>query len=297
MNNIRRSFSGSQRARSRGFSLVELMIAMTIGMVVVITVMVALLSSGLSGKHASALGQMTEDASVALNVLRSQIAMAGYTKPYGVNATTGKFNRTYSGTAIFGCDKGFVDPATTGTPTCTTGTTVPDSIAIYYEADTSNTIESSSSLPTDCLGTNLTQTAAAGPVPAYFLAENRFYLDNVTKGGKTVPEIFCRGNGKVAGTAVAGAAMVSNVSDMQFLYGTATAGTTQVNDYKSASAITDWSTVISVRACVVVRSADNVMDEVTTYQGCNGSVTPAAGDRRMYRAFTTTVVLHNRIGA
>jgi hypothetical protein len=57
----------------------------------------------------------------------------------------------------------------------------------------------------------------------------------------------------------------------------------------------NFNRVISARICLVVRSEGDVMDSVTSYVDCEGNtVTPT--DRRMYRAFTSTIVLQNRMG-
>jgi type IV pilus assembly protein PilW len=283
------------RSKARGFSLVELMISMTIGLVVIATVLVAFLSSGMSGKHATALGQISEDASVALGMLRTQIAMAGYSRPYGTNPTTGRFDRTYTGNAVFGCDHGFVDPTANPVPTCASSGD-NDALIIYYEADASNAIVVSS-LPTDCLGNGLTEIPLASPVPAHFVAENRFYASNTTVGSKTIPEIYCKGN---ASASTAGRPLVENITQVQFTYGVAADATShRVVAYKDATGVgANWANVVSVRACIVVRSADNVMDAPTRYRDCTGDdPLPPAGDRHMYRSFTTTIVLHNRMGA
>jgi type IV pilus assembly protein PilW len=53
--------------------------------------------------------------------------------------------------------------------------------------------------------------------------------------------------------------------------------------------------VTSARICIVVSSDTPVLDApAPPYLGCSGeTVTPT--DKRLYRAFTTTVVLQNRI--
>jgi type IV pilus assembly protein PilW len=280
-----------RRSSSRGFSLVELMVSVTIGLVVVLTVLAAFVGSGVGGRHGSALGQATEDASLALNILRGQVAMAGYAEPYSTNVATGKMLLVYGGTAIFGCDGGFEDPAAVGEAavTCKADAAQPDAFTVLYQADKSNAI-ANGAVPYDCQGNALPLTAAAGPVPAHYVNESRFYI---SANG----ELMCKGNSAASASAVA---LVSNIQDLRLTYGLAN-GTTpnQVTRYVDGTTIgsakTSWANVVSVRICVVVRSENPVSDMPTSYYNCEGT-SVAAPDRRMYRAFTTTVVLHNRLG-
>jgi hypothetical protein len=52
---------------------------------------------------------------------------------------------------------------------------------------------------------------------------------------------------------------------------------------------------VSARICLLVASEDEVLDNATDYVDCGGD-TQTPGDRRLYRAFTQTIVLHNRMG-
>ena len=53
-----------------------------------------------------------------------------------------------------------------------------------------------------------------------------------------------------------------------------------------------WRQVRAVRLCLVLRSELEVQDSAMTYTNCQG-LTQAAPDRRLYRAFHTTVSLPN----
>ena len=58
-----------------------------------------------------------------------------------------------------------------------------------------------------------------------------------------------------------------------------------------------WNRVVSVRICLVVKSEDEVLDAIQPYVGCDpfaAALLPI--DRRMYRAFTSAIVMHNRLG-
>ncbi len=283
-----RSFDGAARGRQSGFSLIELMISMVIGLVVIGAVIASYLGTGTGSRHGRALSQITEDASISLNVLRAGIAMLGYGKPTGIDAQ-GHFSKAYGGQGLFGCDSGFVDTSKAVDQLVCDGKGTSDAIAVAYEADASNSVVNNDTdkIPLDCLGNTLTSAGT------YYLNYSRYYVSN--------DQLFCRGPGSDTP-----AALVDNVVDLQITYGVFNpAGgetTYRVSRYMTATEIgadTDkWSDkVVSARICVVVRSADQVLDEPTGYQGCNGWVDATEGDRRMYRAFTTTVVFQNRLGA
>ncbi|MEK8029396.1 PilW family protein [Ideonella sp. DXS29W] len=273
-----------------GFSLIELMISLVIGLVVVGAVFAAYLSTGTSGRNGRALSQVTEDASIALNVLRTGVAMVGYGAPQDFDKTTGRFVKQYAGVGIFGCDSAFSD---LGKPidqlTCNAKGDA-DSVAVAYQADQWNSV-TSSNVPLDCLGGALTA------VSGMYLNYSRYYVQD--------GQLLCRGPANDAGQA-----LVDNVVDLQIRYGVANRVNGTPDSYGAAYYATadeigavpnsaGWTNVVAVRICVVVRSAENALNEsVGTYQGCSGPVeVKDDGDLRMYRAFTTTVVLQNRLGA
>lgn len=278
-----RTLRGSRR--SRGFTLIELMVSVTIGLIVVLTLMAAFLGSGIGGRHTSALGQMTEDASLSLNIMRTQVAMAGYGSITGVAA--GVATRTVTpDQGVFGCDNGFDDVTVNDYLTLTCKDAVgPDAMTVRYEADEWNAIAVASgpaTVPTDCEGNAIT------PAGGVAISESRFFISN--------NQLMCRGNGAAGGS---GTAMVGNVQDLAVTYGVASAtAPDRVVTYVAATTIGEtpplnWDRVLSVRICVVVRSEREVNEFVSPYFDCAGtSVTPT--DRRMYRAFTTTIVLPNR---
>lgn len=317
-----------------GFSLIELMVSLTIGLVIAIAAMSAYLGASSSSKLSDAQSRMNEDAQAALTILAQQIRMAGTNPVQGNRPDPFRHNPVYDPTyvggsvtayangtttysvssgpsafSIRGCDGTFSNvTATTAVSldvlaTCGTST-LPDSIAISYEADRYNTVPAGNS-PTDCVGSSLPSVTATFPVgtASFSLADNRFYIGNVS----SIPSLYCKGIS--SGTQP----LVENVEDMQFMYGTisttATSTTATVAGYLSAAEIIDlaptadtagystaWGKVISVRICVVVRSENPVVSDTASghYYKCDGSLDTTQTDLRLRRAYTTTVVLRNR---
>ena len=334
-------------ARIRGFSLVELMVSLTIGLILMVAVVSAYLGSAGAGRMAEAQGRMNEDAQAALGILTQQIRMSG-NNPKRANrtsfdsrnsvyvpTTTTTFATTYF--SARGCDGTFsnvTSAATLDALTCVAGTTtLPDSIAVNYEADRYNTVPTSAGVPTDCLGQSLTGydttvvvSAGAGTgtgTATYYVADNRFYI---TSTAALTPSLYCKGNGGAAQP------LVENIEDLQFSYGTSPASTSTatvagssatvagyldaygvetnaVNDTGGANlaglvagggftaSAKRWTRVMTVRICVLARSEGPVAPDAASarYTRCDGTVETNPPDLRLRRAYSTTVVLRNRM--
>lgn len=267
----------------RGFSLIELLISMIIGLVVIGAMMAAYLGTGVSSRNTRALAQITEDASVALNVLRGQIGMTGYAAPVSVNAVTGEFDvaPALAGASLFGCNADFDNVGRPiGELSCGDDAT-SDAIAVVYQADARNSVVGAGGDPLDCVGNGIDADS-----PGVWVAYQRFYVAN--------DQLMCRGPG-----ADEAAALVDNIKTLQITYGVGdlpSGKTNQVVRYEDASTMSadDFANAVSVRICVVIGSAAEVMDQETNYVGCDGNEV-APGDKKMHRAFTSTIVLQNRL--
>ncbi len=300
--------------RQTGMTLVELLVAMVVGLSVIGAGLAMYVSSGSSSSASGQIAQMSEDANAALSILRTHVAMTGYSRP--ISATATGMTKLYDGQVIFGCQNGLSANSTSqlmssGTVlTCDGGDpSANEMLIIAYEADTNNTIPTSANTGTDCLGNAIPALthATAGP---YYIAENRFYLSQTGS-------LLCRGNGNTSTPGAPGnpQPLVDNIADFSVMYGVSgndtingtTVPGTFAKRYMTAAevgAMTDatWKHVVSVRLCVVVRSEDNALDAVAApYQDCHGKTitpttwgSPAKADKRSYRLFTSTVVLHNR---
>jgi type IV pilus assembly protein PilW len=334
----------SRRHRTAGFSLIELMISLTIGLVIAIAAMSAYLGSATASKMSDAQSRMNEDAQAALNLIVQQLRLAGANPVQANRADTFRhnpvFDPTYVGGTstvygtttlaglgitvvpgtytmsafpIRGCDGTFsniTSAANLSSLTCAgTTTTLPDSLAVSYEADKFNTIATSAGLATDCVGGALSATSATFPsggstTATWAVADNRFYVKSSSSG---IPSLYCKG------AASSEQPLVENVEDMQLNYGVVstsnTTSTATVAGYLAASdVVTDstmalltsdadrWGRVLSVRVCVVVRSESAIAPDTgsSSYTKCDGSTDSSKTDMRLRRAYSTTVVLRNR---
>lgn len=315
--------SAHAKAFGRGLSLVELLISMVIGLVVIGAILPAYLTTGTGQSSNAALSQIAEDATLALNILRKQITLAGYSRPFRFSNTG--FDRAYPGRAVVGCDSANFDNPTAATIaelTCT-GAAGNNSIAIAYEADTDNAVMTADTIPRprDCAGNGIAPTlAVTGGAPQHWVAESRFYIDANNA-------LRCQGNGQNALPVVSvpltanDVPLVNNIENMRIRYGVSNnINVTGINSavvsrpgptparFLTATQMrtTDptggiWNNVTAVRICIVVRSEQEVLDAVTPYYDCNAieATNPAVTtptDRRLYKAFSTTVMIKNRLG-
>ena len=326
------AFKSRRARRTHGITLIELLVSVAIGMVLMIAIISAYLGSAGASRMAEAQGRMNEDAQAALSILAQQIRMAGDNprRPEYDNAT--RRNPAFTATTYFirGCDGTFTD-VTTATDiaslTCSAGTNNnPDSIAISYEADVDNTVPTSGGVATDCLGQGLptvtgnitkwdgvsTVAPATTTVAATFtVADNRFYI--ATPASSSTPSLYCSGNGRalLASSRQSPQPLAENIEDLQFVYGTApTTGTMTMAGFLTANEVeteinlaalpdspSRWARTMTVRICVLARSNDPVVSDTGSagYYNCQGTLVTNPPDKRLRRAYFSTVVMRNRV--
>ena len=285
-----RNFSLRHRY-TQGFSLIELMVSLTIGLVIAIAAGSAYLGSAGAGRMAEAQSRMNEDAQAALNILAQQISMAAANPSQPNRADDYRHNpvfdstyvggsvTAYPGTAytlsftpatatfavspysIRGCDGTFSNITTAtatsalNTSSCaSTGTaTVADSIAISYEADRYDTVATAGGLPTDCLGSTLTPIITASFPPTL--------PPTATSGTYTVadnrfyvgtPAGIVTPSLYCKGSSSAAQPLVENVEDMQLTY-----GTVSTTNAATTATIAGYLSAAEVEALTITPSTAN----------------------------------------
>jgi len=269
----------------QGFSLIELMVSLTIGLVVVVAALSAYMGATSSSKMVNAQSVMNEDGQSALSILSQHIRMAGYTSKAAAVDTVRGCEGTFTNIKLGSVNMGGLS--------CTNGNTASDSISVFYEADAFNTIATSAGKPTDCLGSSLKVDG-----DGLYWAENRFFID--TMAGTATKSLYCKGNAvDNNGNTIDNnhQPLVENVEDLQLTYGSEKdAGDNKVAGYVKANDVTNWAKILTVRICVVVRSEQPVLSDVKSayYKNCAGDTTQP-GDLFMRRAYQTTVVLRSKL--
>ena len=248
--------------------------------------------------------QITEDATLALDVMRQQVAQAGFSQPHGVGEGGGLVLHTFP--AVAGCAAAnFIDlQAGIAAPlNCKPAGADPaaaDALEVAHEGSVlagpaSNGILSSTGIkqPLDCLGNSFAKTHDDATGDDYWLDDSKFYVADGS--------LWCHGPGSAAGAAV-----VQNVETLQVTYGMASApagspGADQVIYYGVAPPPGSplWANVLSVNLCVQVRSVARVLDKQQSptlggWIDCRNARRTST-DGYLRRTFSTTIVLQNKL--
>jgi len=238
----------------QGFTLVELMIGMIIGLVLLLVIGTVFVSSQGVFREQEDNARVQENGRFALEIIGRSIRQAGHVEmPF-----TG-FKVEFEGTAISG---------TNG------GTGVADTLTVQFEGAIGDS---------NCQGELV---SIAGDI-----IQNHFNIDAANA------ELRCKGEisntPPAPGAPPVGHVLLSNAEDLQILYGIDSTGDQSVDQYTELPV--DWEQVITVRVCVLIRSEKTNVVSAGNYLDCNGASVAIPADRRLRRAFTSTINLRNRI--
>ncbi len=289
------------RRSQQGLTLVEMMVAMTIGLVLLGGVITVLTSSQQTYRVNEALARMQENARYAFQFLSRDIRMAGY---WGCGGYTVAGYESLKGT----------ETANNGPDTLTVRGVEGDSNQILSHSHSSSEIKVASIgelkandmvLVSDCEGAVIYQVTAingktithddgsgtTGNSPLFL--SRAFPKGEVAKISTRIYDIrskpalyWKRGNQSAD-------ELVEGIENMQIQYGEDTDGDRAVDIYRTADLVADWENVVSVRIDLLVRSVeDNVTSQPQTYTFNGETVTPT--DRRLRQAFSTVISLRNR---
>lgn len=315
-----------------GFSLVELMVAATIGLMLTLAIASLFVVNKRTFRTQDDASRLQESSRAAFDILGYHIRQAGFVDasddPSMIGtllSTTWNQNRStnpdlvdqFYGTvapyvgikAIRGCGGtggGTFNSDTSVAPTCTAGTT--SSIMVAYQArpnaagattirtglnaylDTLGAYNSATGQGGDCGGLDV---AGAAADPSGPLAVNRFYVDLTTK------RLMCIGNGDPTKPRP----IAEGVEDMQILYGIAAAAPTNATQpdafagrYVTATNVTNWAQVLSVRVCLqIAQPTQYIATDVRGYTKCDGTVVTSASQTagNIRQVFRATFALRN----
>lgn len=253
------------RPRQSGFTLLELMIALTLGLLLLTGIGTIYVGSNQTYRVQEQSARIQESGRYALEVIGRSLRQAGY---WNMPVSPVALQTAFGGTPITG---------TNGAGTAA------DAVTVQYDGVAGSR---------DCEGTNI--TAAMMPV----VVQDAIQLDAANF------ELECESNvdGTVANDPQP---LVSNVEDLQLIYGVDNVGNDQSADlYTAAPTAAQWPTVVSVRACVLIRSEEQgITTSAQSFLNCAGALGTAtgaaaftaAGDSRLRRTFVATFNLRNRV--
>ncbi len=316
-------------SRSSGFSLVELMVAMAIGLVLLSVVGAIFLSSRSTFVSSDQRGRVNEASRLVHDVIGSMTRQAGYVDVALTKSnyqavtfedlTDPPFKPSTGVRALFACADGRIDFsgnqwACTANPTVA-GRLPSDSIAFSYQSQPAAAVVEGSGVKPfsggiggDCNGNNpmpsvaITSTAMPTNLP---IAVNEFYVGRgitTTQNGQSViiPELYCRGNGEplVPQPIAQGVEQLRTFFHISNGLGFAK---TMRRVGASGVAATEWGKVEAVDVCAVMLSparagtagaklAGLAYDQ---YRDCDGIVRTSV-DGRVRRATWYSFNLRNR---
>jgi type IV pilus assembly protein PilW len=281
--------------RSRGLTIVELMVAVAIGIALTTIASAVYLSSTQSYRSLDETGRVDEAGRLALKIVSSNLQTAGFRQLDGPRPQLA-LPPVPLDVPLRGCRFGFVDPSSAGNDWTCKPAGVPgdsDSFWVLFDADA---YAAGSGKGVDCLGNQV----VSGVVRQ---AWNHFFIqtDTISVGGqnRTVSQLMCAGrnpNNPAANTSPQ--PLLSGVRQLTLTYGVAPVGQETPTQFVSADALltdADWASVVAVRVCVLMQSeTPNTAIEAVNPVDCRGN-TVQNTDRSNFKTLNTTIALRNRI--
>lgn len=317
----------------KGFSLVELMVAVVISLFLIAGVVQVYISNKSTYRFGEAMSRLQENGRFALEYMATEIRMADFWGCANMATVQNNLVTTapgyidYTAGGIIGVDN------PTGTPDEITingaidrGLTVqppymPNVSAAIFVLEPSGLAIDDVILVSDCLNgdifqiTNLQQGTGAnsgkesavhnsGTGTIGNLSNN---LSKTYKGDASIyvmnsKRFTVENNGQnvpalfVRENGGPRQELVDHVQDMQILYGedTNVPGDGVPNRYVTRGAVGDMEAVTAIRIMLLLRSGeDNVLDAPQTYS-FNGGAPVTAADRRLRQVYTATINIRNR---
>ncbi|MEO6920051.1 MAG: PilW family protein [Collimonas sp.] len=280
--------------KMRGFTLIELMVSLTIGLIIMLFLSSLYFNSKSSSRLNDDNARIQEDGRFALGVIERSLMQAGFGNMMTGNTTDFPPVAYPTLTGLMGCDNGYATPMTVP-PTCAATATANAFTASYTSEPYDSTNSPISGAGTDCSGTQ----AVGSSSTTGGLVSNSFYLDTTKK------VLYCQGN---AGSNPV--ALLNNVDNMTVNYGidtgnqytpmqamasASTAGTATINGNNRLG----WDRVVTVTVCLEIHSTNNVISTSTgqVYYKCNATTSTTASDHLLHTTMTRVFTIRNNAAA
>lgn len=308
--------------RQRGLSLVELLIAMALGLLLLAGVIQVVLSSKRSYQNSVALAELQENGRFALEAIAQDLRHAGFTGacPAGLVNASGTDNARYAveKSAIEGYGAGM--PAVAWMPSGRLANT--DAVLLRSAAEpvlaarsiTANRLLLPSSTAVagafyllsdqqSCLllrnAGNALSLIADRPLehflaPATRVYPYRFAIYWIGRGESGTPGLFVTDNSETT-DKVQTSELVTGVAGMSLRYGVAGMDSTVVATYKAAREMTaeEWRQVRTVRVNLLLQSQTRDVDEAPNSMVFDGRSLAPDADRRLRLVMGSTIALRN----
>ncbi|HQR20266.1 MAG TPA: prepilin-type N-terminal cleavage/methylation domain-containing protein [Burkholderiaceae bacterium] len=318
---------GAGRNLQRGRTLIELIIAMAIGLVIVAGVASLYMSSSNVSRTANQIGTVEQTGQLALIFIGESVKEAGYGEIIGTDFAGGQNQTLFDGAHLRGCTgQRFTNAFATPPDLSCTGATAGDTLYVRFQARPvvapMDAAEADRITVTDCLA----QAAPTEQIDPTVLRPgagvSRRMVTNVFFYDPVNLTLNCRGNGGGAAQVVlrdvtdfrvfyrfddaayaVGASGVTNAAPL----GASVRDATFVNGL--AGVIDPWNYVVSVLVCMTIRT--NEMGVASTSGAFNNPRCPATAaeaetglaltgvttDGRIHRTFSKVFTIRTRATA
>ena len=306
----------------KGYSLVELMVALTIGLIILGAVTSLFVSSKASYSTQQGLDILQENGRYAIRALTDDVRQAGYVgitydpikvspQVYSVSFSPSISACTASGWVdigqpIFGINAN----SPTHNPNPYSGTCIPaadykvgtDILVLRHASSqaatalAANIIYMQTELDRASFFTGATAPAAASnPSSIHEMNIHVYYIrPYATVAGDGIPTLVRET--LIAGPAMVAQPLVEGIESMQISYGidTTVPGDLVVDSYVTAAGVTNWSQVVSIRIDLLVRAPAMEGGLANSNSYTLGDITlPATNDKYRRGVYSTTIMLRN----
>ncbi len=269
--------------KSKGFSLIELMIAMMIGIFLLAGISTSYVSSVSSNVKRNAYSALQDNGKIALEILRKHIGQAGYSP--GRTTPNYKFITTDSPVVVDSCSDGtdnVLDIDATGLNYVTNSTF---KIGVVHHGDNNSFTDcGGGELPPAC---RLNSILSVSPNPAGSKIYNMFYVSG--------QKLMCSGSRSKEPVVIA-----EGVEEINYLYGVDMVDddVVKVDRFLTVYDIENkgnlWNNIVSVQIAVTVRSSKPILQEANKdIINVNNMTSYKLKDKYLRAVFTTTVNLRN----
>ena len=281
--------------RARGFTLIEMMVALVIGLLITLVVLQAYLSGLGTQMTQTGAARAQESSRIAFDLLAHSLRKAGYKNP---KAPALGFCDTTVARLVISNDPATIDPTAANLAgSAVTILNTSDAFRVRYFGEglpfapfsTDGTIR-------DCLGNTVAPNS---------LVEDTFFIA-ADAANNNDPTLFCYTTNAAARGNVP---LVPGIESMQLLYGEDSDGDGIINRYVTGAGLTNANALNSIRSVklsviartpgthAVNRTTQAIDHFGTAYSGANSGdaarIFTAPADGRTRRHTTTTVALRN----
>ncbi len=273
----------NNKTRSSGFSLIELMIAMFIGLFLLTGIASSYLSSKKTTIQRNEFSVLEDNGRLALEFLSKSIEHTGYSPAR--KTPEFQFITAASPVVVDNCSDGSVNVLDSSIVKGTADNASGDSIGIVFYGDSNIFTDCTSTiLPADC---RLNPILTTSPFPDGAKIYSSFYVDS------TKDNLMCAGSRNSLPEIIA-----EGVENVQYLYGVDMDDddVIKVDRYVPASLVgTAWNNVVSVQIAVLVRSLKPVKNSNESKKFTLLDKVVTKNDRYKRAVFSTTVYLRNTL--